>query len=412
LGTSFADVNNATTASPESVATNHDPCSYTVTTNLDSQGTYYWRIDENPGPTKGVVWTFTLADLEKAALPYPGHGATGVSAFVELSWAAGISATSHDVYLSTDFNDVNDRLITADNVTTNSYTPGSPLELDATYYWRVDEVPGSNGPVWNFTTDAHHTVDDFDAYADQWTLNPVWKDYYTNLDNGAIVLVNTDAQWALDGNSMRFDYSNGTATKGQYLGSWAEASVGDLAQIGAAWNASGAEAIVLNFFGQSANSKLDTDRLYLKLEDGSANTGMVKYPDVNALAEEQWHEWNIDLDDPNFASVSKSSISKVTLGFGGPGAIGKSGAGGTGTVYFDDFEVWPARCRTEIAYPFGDLTEDCTIDANDLRAMSVDWLITDYNTIGYNATLKNYEGEPNWLPSGGKIDGALEIAHK
>jgi hypothetical protein len=309
----------------------------------------------------------------------------------------------------------------ADTVMTNSYTPGSPLELDSTYYWRVDEVPGSNGPVWNFTTDAHHTVDDYDAYANSDAVKAVWKDYYSDPggNNAGIVLLNTDAQFILDGNSMRFDYSNATAIKGTYYGSWAEASVGDLAQIGGAWNASGAEAIVLNFFGQSANSKLDTDRLYLKLEDGSANTGMVKYPDVNALAEEEWHEWNIELDDPNFASVSKSSISKVTLGFGGPGATGKAGAGGTGTVYFDDFEVWPPRCLPDVAYPFGDLTDDCTIDQHDVREMADDWLVTDYNTIGYKGTLRNYpgSGDPNydncWISSASDSNiigtGALEF---
>jgi hypothetical protein len=406
FGSSFTDVNNANT-STVGVYRGTQPVAdvnWQVPTNLAVQQTYYWRIDENPGPTKGVVWTFTVANLAKAAQPYPMDGAIEVSAFVKLSWSPGIYATSHKVYLSTDFNDVNDRLITPASVTTNSYTPPSPLTFDTTYYWRVDEVAGPNtwpASVWSFTTDTHHTVDDYNAYANSDAMKATWNDYWYGgpaYQNHGYVYLNTDDNFSRDGNSMRFTYENATAHKGTYYGSWAEATVTNLHEMGAAWNASGAKAIRLWFYGQAGNSKTAYDRLYIKLTDGSAVTGAVRLPDMNDVAEAEWHEWRIELADPGFAAVNKGNISKVTIGFGGAAGGGGNKAGGTGMVYFDEFEVWPPYCRSEVAYPYGDLTGDCDTDEEDLRIMADDWLMADYNTLGYTGTLMGFpgSGEPNY----------------
>jgi subtilisin family serine protease len=160
LGTSLADVNDANTSSPVyrgNVATNSfDPC------GLEEATTYYWRIDELDGLNiyKGFVWSFTTLEglPDKATAPEPNDGAEGVSPDTILSWTAGRGAISHDVYLGTGFADVNEANTSSPvymgNVATNSFDPCG-LEEATTYYWRIDELDGSNtykGDVWSFAT--------------------------------------------------------------------------------------------------------------------------------------------------------------------------------------------------------------------------------------------------------------------
>ncbi|MHC4172620.1 MAG: LamG-like jellyroll fold domain-containing protein [Planctomycetota bacterium] len=93
--------------------------------------------------------------------PSPADKATDVPREVILSWTPGEFAppvNGHKVYLSENFNDVNDGLggITQD---ANSYAPAQRLDLSTTYYWRIDEVNGApdyavhEGNVWSFTTE-------------------------------------------------------------------------------------------------------------------------------------------------------------------------------------------------------------------------------------------------------------------
>ncbi len=92
--------------------------------------------------------------------PKPADQATDVPRDTVLSWTPGEyvpAINGHKVYLSENFNDVNDGIggITQSD---SSYDPGR-LEFDTTYYWRVDEVNGPpdytvyEGDVWNFTTE-------------------------------------------------------------------------------------------------------------------------------------------------------------------------------------------------------------------------------------------------------------------
>jgi hypothetical protein len=86
----------------------------------------------------------------KAINPDPFNNATNVSLEAILGWAAGVGATSHDVYLDT----VNPPTAFQGNQTGLTFTP-SVLAPGTTYYWRIDEVSGSGtttGDVWKFTT--------------------------------------------------------------------------------------------------------------------------------------------------------------------------------------------------------------------------------------------------------------------
>jgi len=119
--------------------------------------TYYWRVDEinndDPNsPWKGDVWSFTVPS-KKAYNSIPADGSKFVNPDVTLNWTAGFSAKIHTVYFGDDFDAVSNAVGGLPQATA-SYIPG-PLELDKTYYWRVDEFDGTethNGDVWSFKT--------------------------------------------------------------------------------------------------------------------------------------------------------------------------------------------------------------------------------------------------------------------
>ncbi|MBN1975498.1 MAG: LamG domain-containing protein, partial [Sedimentisphaerales bacterium] len=103
----------------------------------------------------------------KAKNPQPENNDPDVENGAILSWTSGAFADTHNVFIGTDFNDVNDATIAShDNVTltegldVNNFDP-STLEYGITYYWRVDEVnapsnPGTfTGTVWSFTVEPY-----------------------------------------------------------------------------------------------------------------------------------------------------------------------------------------------------------------------------------------------------------------
>jgi len=163
FGTDLDDVTNATTSVGLGVYkgrqdSNVYPESGTLTVELST--TYYWRIDETDGAEvwTGDVWQFTASD-GKALYPFPDDKETAVARDVELAWASGCSALSHDVYFGTDFNDVNDATtatadVFVDNRPGTTYIPGT-LDVLTYYYWRIDEVTDTTkhkGNVWSFRT--------------------------------------------------------------------------------------------------------------------------------------------------------------------------------------------------------------------------------------------------------------------
>jgi hypothetical protein len=119
--------------------------------------TYYWRVDEvddaNPdSPWVGDVWSFTVPP-KIAWQPNPPDGAKFVDPNADLSWNLGWGARLHSVYFGDNFDDVNNATGGAPLVFT-TYDPGT-LELEKTYFWRVDEFDARDtykGDVWSFTT--------------------------------------------------------------------------------------------------------------------------------------------------------------------------------------------------------------------------------------------------------------------
>ena len=122
---------------------------------------YYWRIDEVEADSvtihKGDVWSFTAATLT-AHRPSPPDGARWVDIEADLTWLAGSGGIWHDVYFGTDQTAVANGTGGTFKVNQSiaTYDPGT-LQINTTYYWRVDEIEVDKttkhrGDVWSFTT--------------------------------------------------------------------------------------------------------------------------------------------------------------------------------------------------------------------------------------------------------------------
>jgi concanavalin A-like lectin/glucanase superfamily protein/F5/8 type C domain-containing protein len=102
-----------------------------------------------------------LADLSLAQNPSPLDEAIDIPRDVALAWEAGEFAATHDVYLGTAFDDVNDGVgtLVSQGQTATSLDPEGLLEYGQTYYWRVDEVNAApdntvfKGDVWSFSVE-------------------------------------------------------------------------------------------------------------------------------------------------------------------------------------------------------------------------------------------------------------------
>jgi hypothetical protein len=186
FGDDFDEVQNAAMGTPNGT-TSYRPGP------LQLAKTYYWRVDESDGieTHKGEVWSFTT--IGAVSGPNPADSAVDVKPSVVLGWDAGAVASSHEVYFGTDAGAVANATTASPEykgpkaLGEESYDPGK-LTLNTTYYWRIDEVNGTNpdspweGNVWSFTTGDYFVIDDFEAY--DVNDNQIWYAWHDGLGAG------------------------------------------------------------------------------------------------------------------------------------------------------------------------------------------------------------------------------------
>jgi len=140
--------------------------------------TYYWRVEAANGIDvwSGPVLEFT-SSAGKATNPKPANQSTVEIVIGEatLEWVEGGSwVDTQDVWLGTSEDNMTKITTVAGNVNDvqlNSLIGN--LELDTTYFWRIDSVDNGNnipggytaeGDTWRFTTSNHYLVDEFETY--------------------------------------------------------------------------------------------------------------------------------------------------------------------------------------------------------------------------------------------------------
>jgi hypothetical protein len=326
-----------------------------------------------------------------ATNPNPRYGDKEADMYTDLSWTPGADWAVHDVYFGTDKTAVTDANIgvnfgvymgrQSEAVVSNSNLVPA-LEMGKTYYWRIDEVNETDdtlikGRVWNFMVANYIIVDDMESYTSSNKIFNTWLDWGDLSNSNAEISLESNPPYVHEGQSMQFNYDNVYE-----YGSWTEAEVADLPILTSDWTTADVKALTLYFYGDPGNSGTVNDKMYVALDDGTTIAASI-YPDINDIKKDQWQEWNIDLvEDFNVVGgVNLANISKIHIGFGGEQFTGQSADGGEGTVWFDDIRLWLTRCVPDVAYNYGDLTDDCFIDSFDLEQMSYDWLTSDYNVM-------------------------------
>jgi hypothetical protein len=146
------------TTSPPDLVGNQEETSYDPG-GLSLGSTYYWQIDEiDADGTRhiGEIWSFSTLSGQTSQ-PDPADGVLIEQTSAVLSWSAGPSAASHDVYISESLDAVTNgaKMAFAGNFTETSLSV-SGLAPGATYYWRVDAVEADSGvvhegEVWSFS---------------------------------------------------------------------------------------------------------------------------------------------------------------------------------------------------------------------------------------------------------------------
>jgi hypothetical protein len=318
FGGDYDEVSNAAMGAPRGTA-NYSPGP------LELAKTYYWRVDEfdGAGTHKGEVWSFTTEGAVSG--PNPADGSVDVSPTQILTWTAGAVASSHEVYFGTDADAVKNATTASPEykgpkaLGEESYDPGK-LTLNTTYYWRIDEVNGTNpdspwaGNVWSFATGNFFVIDDFEHY--DANDNQIWYAWHDGLGYGA------------------------PGTPNYFAGNGTGAAVGDET------TASYTEETIVHGGGQSMPFTYDNNK-----------QGYSKYSEVELTLTDQ-RDW------------TEEGVTELSLWFrGNPASVGSFAEGpvGTYTMTATGADIW--NDADEFHYAFKTLTGPGSISA---QVISVD----------------------------------------
>ena len=326
----------------------------TADTNPFQIGRYGWPGNDFDGVIDDVrVYKKVLTETEIATVmrgnpllagsPNPSPGAVvDIRDATMLSWAAGDTAVSHDVYFGTD----RAAVAAADNGAPEfqGNQPGTSASLaglvefgGGDYFWRIDEVEAAGtvqtGYIWKFTIPDYLIVDDFESYTnDADTLQRLFQTWIDGIGfsepapgqagNGTGALVGHDI-W-----TPGTPYTQIVETGNVHGGSQAMPIYYDNTSTpfrseadrtftpGQNWTIEGVTTLVVHFRGDAAN----TGDLYVEING-------VKVPydgDPADIASSKWVTWEINLAA---AGVPATNVTTMTIGIEN---------GQSGVLYVDD----------------------------------------------------------------------------
>ena len=318
-----------------------------------------------------------VGKLALAWMADPQYGQVDVYRDAILSWMPGDYALEHDVYLGTDWDDVNDATTSSTGIYRGrqdpcEYDPPGDLELDTTYYWRVDEVNDPcvwKGSIWTFTVGNFLVMEDFEKYTDDYGVDPLYLTWVADIASSALIYLGVDGTDPVrtGEQSMYYMFLNNFNFGGGYY-SEAGKTLG-----GMDFTQDGMKALTLNFYGDAGNAASATEEPYVGLDDGSSYV-QVEYSPISDIQEEEWHEWNIPISDYN--ALVLTSIDTIYIGFGD--RTGSGPQGNNGKLYIDDVRLYPPRCVPDLG-PTYDWSGNCIVDLSDIGIMANEWLRADAN---------------------------------
>jgi len=384
-----------------------------------------------------------LVLVKKASGPKPADGGILDLVYTDgtISWFKGLVAAAvdgHQVYFGTDEDDVlngsgDTKMDLGDVVGPDaglrySYDPGT-LELDTTYYWRVDAVNNPSAPdpcvgdVWEFTTSTCFMLDGMESYwgdrnwGDPTAIRSHYRDGFTDTPessgsniynflttqstNPSITalfdaafpdwndMVGAQNNWMFysynnTGNIVDFrnydangiPYPKQTYTAPYFSEIRIDPVGPNSLGLGSDWTSVQDMSMEIHFHGDPCNSP---ETMYVALQSTNGNVGIVKYEDFagnspNDLQLDTWVAWLIDMGDFNRPQVvDMANIKKFYIGFGDRTSPTQ---GGKGVVVFDNIHFCLPRCL--VAYgPHSDISGNCSVGGEDIALLQADWLLHD-----------------------------------
>ncbi|MBN2129743.1 MAG: LamG domain-containing protein, partial [Sedimentisphaerales bacterium] len=275
-----------------------------------------------------------------AGSPNPAPGAiVDIRDATMLTWTAGDTAASHDVYFGADRAAVaavgNDAPEFQGNQPGTSFSLAGLVEFGGgDYFWRIDEVEADEtvqtGYVWKFTIPDHLIVDDFESYSNEvgsrafekWIDGIGFTQPVDTPGNDTGALVGHDI-WTI-GTPYTTIMETGNVHGGNqampiYYDNTLALGISEVDRTftpGQNWTVEGVTTLVVHIRGEADN----TGNLYVEI-----NGANVPYDgDPTDIASGEWIAWEIDLAS---VGVSLTNITTLTIGIEG---------GQTGVLYVDD----------------------------------------------------------------------------
>jgi hypothetical protein len=183
--------------------------------------TYYWYVKSTIGgvDSNSPVWSFTT-ETGKAFNPSPEDGAEDIAVSdVNVAWTASATATSFDVYYSTNRALVEalnpSALITGGGITVAHVDDVNTAVRSAYYYWRVVSHFATGtvaGDIWSFRTRPYEII--FNTSSAETSYQDQAIPAYTCMIHGDGW--STVTTGVLDGNMVTFNFPSGFSYNRQY----------------------------------------------------------------------------------------------------------------------------------------------------------------------------------------------------
>ncbi len=360
----------------------------------------------------GIFQKYGLSEVEILAMPLAARELTPVDEATDISpvattlaWRAGREADSHDVYISTDVNEVING--TVPPISSSDASMSIDLEIDQTYYWCVDEVNNLMDPaVWagdiqSFSTGAYVSVDDMESYSNEEDsrIFNAWVDGYDNpSQNGALV----------GANPMANDYSpeSGTVHTGSqslpiHYNNTAGALYSEATRTfegSQDWTKHGIQELRVYFHGRVDNA---AGQLYVKIN----NTKVLYEGYGDNLQISKWIPFVIDLSSVE----GLQSVTSLAIRIEG---------GGSGVLYIDDIRLYP---EVEVAQSaiftenFDEITGDLIhIQFESGKGLAPNLILPGWSKSGDGAVhVVDHDGAGNLAPMmwGANTNQAIENAN-